>query len=463
MSLSSFSVRDAARLASAPETHVSSEGLPAAPRAHRVAFVPSRQAPGGGAAVEPVGRLGNNGNTVTPLRLKHLDKQAVSAGTERFFRDLRRVRFERRQQSRQWLMDATAELVHDPADVPLMAPTVAKCGWAAGTHVGVHAGNQAKFSGLQSCSSIWSCPCCASLIRHRRGQEVEHAADWWKTEHAGSFLFTTFTLRHKLGDSLKTSLSALTAAFTRLIRGAPWKRFAGRHGIAHMIKAVEVTLSWRNGWHAHLHVLFFTHETLSTTALAAARDWLTDRWADMVVKEGGRRPSKARGVDVRPVQDHQAVGLYITKLQEADTDFKNGKHSSRISSEMTRIDTKKGRLDSLVPFDLLDVDGLTEDEAERQRVHWLEYVETTRGRRAMTWSRGLKDACGLDDVADDEIVAEDEAETTANDDLVAMIERRHWRKIQALPDVLARILELVELDRVDEIAELVPIQVPIPK
>lgn len=463
MSLSSFSVRDAARLAGAPRRHAGGAGLPAAPRAARVSFTASGQAPGGGAAAETAGLLGNNGSTVTPLRLKHLDKQAVSAGTEQFFRELRRVRFERRQQSRRWLLDQAAELVSDPKDVPLVAPTVAKCGWAASSHVGVHAGTQsAKFSGLQSCSSVWSCPCCASLIRHRRAQEVERAAEWWKDE-GGSFLFSTFTLRHKLGDSLEMSLSALTDAFTRLIRGAPWKRFAARHGIAHTIKAVEVTLSWRNGWHAHLHVLFFTGGQLSNTGLAAARDWLSDRWAGMVVKAGGRRPSKARGVDVRPVQDHHAVGLYITKLQEADTGFKNGRASSRISAEMTRIDTKKGRLDSLVPFDLLDVDGLTEDETERQRQHWLEYVETTRGRRAMTWSRGLKDACGLDDVGDDEIVSEDEAETVVTDEVVAVIARRHWRGIQSRPDVLARILELVELDRVDEIAELVPISGPPPK
>lgn len=354
-----------------------------------VVFVPAGQAPegpaaGGGAA------LGIEANTVTPLRRR----KPSAAG----LRDLRRTRFARRQQSRDWLLEEARELIENPADLVHVAPRPAKCGWAAGSVVGVHKGDgPARYSGVQSCASIWSCPCCSSVIRARRAEEIQHASDWWE-EQGGSFLFTTFTARHYLEDSLKTSLSALTEAFTRLIRGAPWKRFAARHGIAHMIKAVEVTVSWRNGWHAHLHVLFFTEDRASQAALEEARGWLAARWAEMVVKSGGRRPSARRGVDVRTVQNGNVVAQYISKLQEHDRE-----PSWRVGQEMARIDSKKGRLDSLVPFDLLDIDGLGDDEADRQRRFWLEYVETTKGRRATTWSRGLKDACGLDEVDDDEV------------------------------------------------------------
>ncbi|MGK0716183.1 protein rep [Leucobacter sp. W1153] len=399
--------------------------------------------------------LGTKANTVTPFGSSH--KPSVKV-----LRDLRRLRFARRQVSRDWFKQEALELLGDQGDVsalPQMLPRMAKCGWACSSDVAVHKGEgNARFSGLQTCASIWACPTCAPIIRARRAQEIQHASDWWENENAGSFLFATFTARHFLEDSLETSLSALTQAFTRLIRGAPWKRFSARHNIAHMIKSVEVTLSWNNGWHAHLHVLFFTHSRLSSAATAEARAWLSDRWAEMVVKCGGRRPSAKRGVDLRSVQDGSVVALYISKSQESDNSRK-----WRIGQEMTRIDSKKGRLDSLVPFDLLDLDGLDAPEVDRQRSFWLEYVETTRGRRATTWSRGLKDACGLEDVPDEEILA-DEDSSTQEDDVQLLITARDWRYIMNRPDVVARILDLVELGRSDEVAQYVPIRVPaIPK
>ncbi len=415
----------------------------------------SRQTPEGGAAAGRGAALGTKASSVTPLGRR---KPAA-----RVLRDLRRTRFARRQQSRDWLLEEARELLDGVEDsagaLALVAPRPAKCGWAASGVVSVHMGDggAARYCGVQTCASIWACPTCSALIRARRAEEIQHAADWWENEQRGSFLFASFTVRHFLEDSLTDSMNALTKAYTRLIRGAPWKRFSARHGIRHMIKAVEVTLSWRNGWHAHLHVLFLTDAVASKSALAEARGWLSDRWADMVVKEGGRRPSRERGVDLRPVQNGHIVADYISKVQEHDREPGRFK----VGAEMARIDMKKGRLDSMVPFDLLDLDGLDETEADRQRAYWLEYVETTRGRRATTWSRGLKDACGLDEVEDEEIAAE-EAEETAQDDCVLMILSRDWRRVMNAPDLVARILDLVELGRADDVGDFVPILVPAP-
>lgn len=397
--------------------------------------------------------LGNSASSVTPLRRRFSDS--------RVSRELRRLRFARRQQSREWLLDETRELL-DGTDlidkaVWLAAPRVAKCGAAAGALVSVHKGEtgRARYCGLQSCASVWSCPTCSAVIRSRRADEIQHAADWWEHEQAGSFLFASFTLRHYAEDSLKDSLTALTKAFTRVIRGRPWDRFKARHGIRHMIKAVEVTLSWRNGWHAHLHVLFFTDQVASRAALAEARAWLSDRWAEMVVKEGGRRPSRRRGVDLRVVQDGHVIADYIGKLQEHDR--KPGRF--KVGQEMARIDSKKGRLASMVPFDLLDTDGLTADEMTRHAAAWCEYVETTRGRRVTTWSRGLKEACGLDEIDDEQVVADEEADTLL-DDCVLLIKAKNWRRIMNSADLVARVLDLVELGRAGDVGDFVPIMLP---
>ncbi|MFT4281579.1 hypothetical protein [Microbacterium sp.] len=336
---------------------------------------------------------------------------------------------------------------------------------------------------------------------------MQDAAAWWEGQ-SGQFLFVTFTVRHHGTDSLERTMDALTAGFTATINGAPWKRFARVHGIRHFIKSQEVTLGWENGWHAHLHVLFFVDlpgaaadarqdaaialreaETLRNRdgsmnkrrvkrwerlhALASDADraasqgigqkrrseihgWLSDRWQTMVVGAGGREPSRRRGVDIRTVRDGEVVALYISKLQEGDRP-----RGWKIGSEMARQDMKKGRLDSLVPLELLDVDGLTPEEVERNREWWIEYVETTAGRRAMTWSRGLKDAAGIDDV-DDEQIVEDEDADTAEDDLVIMIDKAQWRAVRDDADVISRILELVESDRIEEIRRFVRFEYPPP-
>ncbi|WP_345186085.1 protein rep [Microbacterium panaciterrae] len=366
------------------------------------------------------------------------------------------------------------------------------------------AGGPARFTGVQTCGSVWSCACCGSRIREHRSGEVQDAAAWWEKQ-GGQFLFLTLTVRHWAEDSLTRTMDALTHAFTATINGAPWKRFTRRHGIRHWIKAQEVTLGWQNGWHAHLHVLLFVdlpgavadaREDAARAwaevdaaaprvrgvkiAKAKRRDaevaeaariakqgigrererelhsWLYERWAAMVVKHGGRRPSKRRGVDIRSVRHGNVVALYVSKLQEGDRE----KRGWKVGSEMTRQDLKKGRQDSLVPLELLDLDGLSEDERDRNRAYWIEYAASTSGRRSMTWSRGLKEAAGIAEVDDDEI-AEAEAEEV-EDERVIVIRAAHWRSVRDDPDVLARILYLVEEDRVEDVGELVPFEWPPP-
>ncbi|MCD7101731.1 protein rep [Pseudoclavibacter sp. 13-3] len=366
----------------------------------------------------------------------------------------REMRFQRRQVSAQLLVQharAGAGLSPDGREGFAAPLRPASCRHAAGASVGVVAdslGSPATFSGLIHCGSVWACPVCSASIRQGRADEVTTASKWWERREGGAFLFATFTLRHRLDDSLEQNLDALTQAFRSLIMGAPWKRFAARHGIRHQIKAVEVTRG-ENGWHPHLHVLWFVERALSDVQRREARAWLSARWRRFVVKHGGRLPSDERGVDLRDVQHGNVVSLYLAKLQEHDR-----ARSFKIGNEMARLDLKKGRLDSLTPFELLDFDGLDEDEREERARLWVEWVETTRGRRALTWSRGLKAAAGIEDV-DDQELADDEPGDEVDVTSVA-IRRRDWKRVQNDPAKLCRILELAEAGRWERISQVVP-------
>ena len=53
------------------------------------------------------------------------------------------------------------------------------------------------------------------------------------------------------------------------------------------------------------------------------------------------------------------------------------------------------------------VDGVIDGDPHETRL-WHEFERASRGRRQMTWSKGLRDLLGLNDERTDESVAEDE-------------------------------------------------------
>ncbi|MGN6600792.1 MAG: protein rep, partial [Actinomycetes bacterium] len=114
----------------------------------------------------------------------------------------------------------------------------------------------ASYAGLQTCESPWVCPMCSAKIRHRRALALSRAVvDWVGT--GGGLLFPTLTLAHLKRDGLDVTLGHLLAAWRSVMKSGTWRRLCKRLGLAHSVRAVEVTYGL-NGWHPHLHVLLFT-------------------------------------------------------------------------------------------------------------------------------------------------------------------------------------------------------------
>lgn len=367
----------------------------------------------------------------------------AALGTRRFNRpplpsgDLRRrARLTRRQKSSAWLIGqarleaglpfnaAPGTTAKDPEWVT--PPRPARCRWRIAPTVSVHGspGGSAHFSGIQRCASIWACPVCSPVIRAGRSVEIAKAVEKHR-ENGGKFLFLTLTLRHSMEDSLELTLNAVLKAWTKTITGAPWKRQKERIGLAGYVRAVEVTRG-KNGWHPHVHALIFLQGSPSEEALADFEAWLSNRWAQKVVSLGARMPSKERGVDLRHADDAQSIALYLSKVQE-----------KKISDELTRADFKNGRSGSINPFDLLDQP--IQDSAARAL--WIEYVVATHGRRAITWSRGLRKELALEEELTDEQIIDD----TEVNEVIAVIEAETWDAKKNSPGWLALLLEEAEL------------------
>lgn len=363
----------------------------------------------------------------------------LPAGQRPSLQDARRLRYVRRQRSTSWLIsDARRRVGLDPHDgtasewVRPVRP--ARCRWRVAAQVGVHRdADSAHWSGLERCASIWACPVCSAVIRAERARDVQTAVDRWR-ETGGHTVMVTLTVRHRVRDALAVGLGAVVTGWQKLMAQKVWRSLKSRHGIAGYVRSVEVTWTRANGWHPHVHALLFLERDLTPVEAAALQAAIFDVWSRIVVRLGARRPDAKHGVVIT-----RGAAQYVAKVQEHD----------RAGVEMTRFDLKRSRTAAgFMPFELLDVEG---GDAPRAEALWSEYVEATTGRRAITWSRGLRDLLSLDeDLTDDQVI--EQAERAA---LRVLIDGEQYdRRLRNAPGAAAAVLELLEDGNVELAAAL---------
>lgn len=252
-------------------------------------------------------------------------------------------------------------------------------------------GMHAHFSGVQHCGSIWACPVCSPIIRRERAEEITEAARRHLAS-GGGLAMVTFTVRHSRVDGLKDSMQVLADAYGDMSRSRAFREWKAGRGMVGYITATEITYG-KNGWHPHRHVLMLFDRPVSHELEAALHGELFAMWSHAVERSGGETVSR-EAFDVRAVtHGEEQVASYVTKTV---------KGVDGIGAEFSLADVKSGRAaGSINPFQLLDV-----ETAEAEAL-WNEYVEATRGRSAIRWSRGLRDALGMGrERTDEEIMDE---------------------------------------------------------
>ncbi len=241
--------------------------------------------------------------------------------------------------------------------------------------------NGGVFTGnLQSCGSVWHCPVCASKIKKARAQLVNDLT----VEHqsrGGSFALLTLTVPHRLDSDLGELLGALSEAWDNLKKGARWQRLKDRYGIGY-VRVLEVTYG-QHSFHPHLHVLLFLNQPLNphvhTDEWGELDEYFKSKWSLWVKKKLGRTVNQTNGVDLRPVYGVSQVSEYI----------------SSISKEMTRSDLKLAKSDNQTMFQVADAASKGEVWALKT---WRHYLKVFKGRRFMTFSRGLTKSLLGDDL-----------------------------------------------------------------
>lgn len=280
--------------------------------------------------------------------------------------------------------------------------------------------SSASYGGLQTCGSVHVCAVCGSRIAARRAVEVTEAAERW-IARGGLVLMVTFTIQHALADCLADLAGALNVAYRAIKVGRPWQGFKASYGLVGSIAAREYTHGLINGWHPHLHALFFVRGDLSGRELIKLRAWLVSAWSSAVARLG-RFASAARGVDVQISTDGK-LAPYLAKLGR----------SWSVGDELARANSKRSRsAGGRTPVQLLE----DAPKYEYAAGLFVEYANVTYRKNALVWSPGLRALLGMLDERSDEEVA---AELVEDARLLVQFDRLQWRVVlgnDARADVL---------------------------
>jgi hypothetical protein len=286
----------------------------------------------------------------------------------------------------------------------------------------------AHYANLATCGSIWACPVCSAKIRNTRAQEISEVTGRWAA--AGNEVYmVTFTAPHDLGMRLAPLISTIADGFRTVISGRPWTTLKKRLGIVGSIRSMEVTYG-AAGWHPHLHVLVYVEDVLDARGLLDLTLYMRERWAKFIVKAGYRVPHEDHGVKIDRCVSASDAGLYIAKTQDG---------GRAVGNEIARGDMKQGRQGSRTPFEVLDDFRWTGDTAD---LHvWQEYERATKGRQAITWSKGLRQLLQApeEEKSDEEIAAEE-----VGGESIAVISGDTWRQITTIPGLPAALLDAAE-------------------
>lgn len=275
---------------------------------------------------------------------------------------------------------------------------------------------KAHYSNVQRCGSVWTCPVCSAQISEGRREELKQGMSYCR-KRGGAVYLLTLTNPHHCGDNLKQLLEGQKKALKYLWSDRKPKEMLKTLGKFGHITATEVTHGV-NGWHPHYHILLFFNHHINEKALGS---FLASVWQNCCKKAGLKVPSIEHGCDL---QDGTYAEQYVGKWGLED--------------EMTKGHIKKGREGGRTPWDLL---RLSEDGDESAGRLFQTFAEAFKGKRQLSWSKGLKSMLLVEEVSDETLATETDKDSVEVREIALEI----WRLIKRYK-VRADFLQAIEHD-----------------
>ena len=263
------------------------------------------------------------------------------------------------------------------------------------------------FNGVANCGGYWRCPVCALKISENK-KDLLSGLITAHQEKGFSIGFLTLTVRHAKFDTLKKSLEKISNNY----RSFQNQRFFSRNkielGFMGQVKTLEITYSMDNGWHPHLHLLFFYNHSDNKKIEQFQKEFIS-KWYQYKDNDG-------------------LLKAQNQKLLTADISQYLAKYD--ITSEMTKGQIKGSK--GLTPFTALAklACGDYADYNEKHRLYGVYscYVEQTQGKHFVNISNSLRkeyaEFIEQYEKTDEEIVNE-----TDIDEILLKISLPIWKKI----------------------------------
>jgi len=276
---------------------------------------------------------------------------------------------------------------------------------------------RAYYGNLLVCGSVWTCPVCAARITEQRRIELDGAIKRWRAG-GGGVIMAAFTLQHFVDDDIADLRKTLTDAYRTMADRRPYKDARQRYGIVGSVASLEVTHSFRYGWHPHRHVLYFTEKELTDQDYFNLQVAIIGVWRSVLSKVGRYAHQQAGVVFSRG--DDQA-GNYVCKWS--------------IAHEMTKSPVKGGRDGGLSPFELAEQWHETGDQRYAHLIR--EYARAFHGKHQLTYSPGIpdrpgrpgrpgmKELLGIQDKSDQQIAADQQAGAV----MMAELDKASWKRV----------------------------------
>lgn len=329
--------------------------------------------------------------------------------------------------------------------------------------------NRVRIHGLETCASVWGCPCCAALIYARRAAELQQALERWSGPEP---LMMTLTVRHGARDSLRALRKGLMRAWRIFNQGASAQRRRELLDIRYVVRAVEVTWG-ANGWHPHIHAFLFCGTELDQEERTSAEPEPLEL-VPVTEAPPKRRPRPARRsievsekaqrafsaawrravvkaftptADQRPgttAAERMRIGMQYRPTMRRGLDLRPykeaGGYLAKAGLEVHAITKKGKRTDRETPWDI----ARRAAAGDRAAVAlWQGYLGAMFGARQLTWSRGARVRFGLrsGETDEDALHEEEQAATGTVKTLVAQWSGRSWDRQRRRPGWFGKVTQ----------------------
>ena len=287
-------------------------------------------------------------------------------------------------------------------------------------------GQSSQLFGIQTCHSSWACPRCTALQMAKYGNRIACAIDALKTWHKQSAFMMTFTIPHSKYFKAKTLFEILIQTWKRFVHAGnhkarldktrknkqlhgndPYGAFREQLDIRYHVRIYEFTWSEQNGWHPHIHALFWVPDTNWDKVLNYEQS-LQDRWWECARQSTIAVLSKLNTSD----EDRKHVPDRVNKFyadwrKNPKTGHRSAYFSKDKSGALTRQKSsyyisgkswtgdkevssgynKLAREGDFSPYQLLVEANRNPQQRDKYLKLYVEYAVATRGKRRIQFSK----------------------------------------------------------------------------